>query len=35
MFHLMVNSAMGDEPAVETILNALALMERPSVSSGG
>jgi cytidylate kinase len=32
MFHLMVNSAMGDEAAVETILTTMAMVERPSVS---
>ena len=35
MFDLMVNSAMGDEAAVETILNTMALAERPPVSTGG
>jgi cytidylate kinase len=35
MFHLMVNSAMGDDAAVETILNTIALVERPAVSSRG
>jgi cytidylate kinase len=35
MFHLMVNSAMGDEAAVETILNTMSLIERPSVSGRG
>jgi hypothetical protein len=32
MFHLMVNSALGDEAAVETILHTMAQVERPSVS---
>lgn len=35
MFHLMVNSAMGDEAAVETILNTMALIDKPRVSTGG
>ena len=34
MFHLMVNSAMGDERAVQTILNTIAMTEAPSVSTG-
>jgi cytidylate kinase len=35
MFHLMVNSAIGDEAAVETILDAIGLADKPRVSAGG
>jgi cytidylate kinase len=35
MFHLMVNSKVGDDTAVETILKTMAMIERPSASGRG
>lgn len=35
MFHLMVNSEIGDEAAVETILNTIAVVDKAPLSTGG